>query len=61
MAGFELIQADYFKLNLKADDLASLDVSYVLSMRDLEQFSNENVTFSQIDSCGQYYIYKVNK
>jgi len=59
-AGFELIQADYMKVKFKAADLKTLEIEYILTLRPLEEFSNDEVAFEQIDTCGQYYIYRAN-
>lgn len=59
-AGFELIQADYMKVKFKVADLKTLDIKYVLTLRELEDFSNDEVQFSKVDTSGQYYIYSVN-
>lgn len=56
---FELIQADYFKVNIDVNDLESLDVSYILTNRTMENYTNDDVTFNQIDTYKGYYIYNV--
>lgn len=59
-SSFELIQADYMKVNISVSDLEVLDVKYVLSERNLEEFSNDEASFSKIDECGQYFVYRID-
>lgn len=57
---FELIQDDYFKLNLNVNDLEKLNVSYIQSNKNLNVLSNDKVEFEKLYQDNQYRIYKVN-
>lgn len=57
---FELIQGDYFKVNLNVRDLAKLDVSYVLSERFLSDYDCDEIEFEQVgNAADQLFVYKV--
>lgn len=42
-ASFELIQADYFILNININYLKKLDAKYILTGNDLDNYSNEYI------------------
>lgn len=50
---------DNFDLDLNVDDLRTLDVSYVASMRGLEELETENVGFELIEEVQGIYLYRV--
>ena len=56
---FGLISQDIIHLNINVNDLEKLNVSYFATPKNLEEFSNENVTFVKIYSEGPYNIYNV--
>lgn len=57
---FELLQmADSFRLRVNPDDLKKLDVSYILTNRDLTVLASENTKFELIQEANGYQIYKV--
>ena len=54
-----LIQMDTYKINLNLNKLKDLDVKYVYSIRELEQYNNLSINFEKVyyeDGC---YIYKL--
>lgn len=51
---------DQFVVDLDVDDLHLLDVSYILSNQELEQFSKEEVKIEKIRKHGAYNIYHVS-
>lgn len=51
--------ADSFKIYINKGDLKKLDVTYVLTNRQLEGFSSEEVSFEQISEGNGYRIYRV--
>ncbi|MCR5755742.1 MAG: hypothetical protein K6G30_13135 [Acetatifactor sp.] len=46
--GFELLAADNFKVNMTPGDLKTLQVDYILTDRELEKFSDSQVTFTLV-------------
>lgn len=57
----ELIQSDYVKVKINVDDLKNLNITYILSNRELEEFNTEEVKFKPIYNEQGMLIYKVNK
>ena len=55
----ELITPDCYQINLSIQDLEKLDVSYILSGRNLEEWNTEKVEFTKISDDYGYCIYKV--
>lgn len=45
---FELLQPDIFNINLNVSDLETLNITYVLTPRSLENLSNEHVQFIEL-------------
>lgn len=56
---FELVQADIFKLTLPVDLLDDLQVSYIMSNRDLTLYNRDWITFTLIEEANGVLIYKV--
>lgn len=54
-----LTSADGFTLSLNPADLKTLDVSYILTFRDLSEFNGESVQFTKLDEQGSFLIYQV--
>ncbi|WP_296889207.1 hypothetical protein [uncultured Methanobrevibacter sp.] len=54
---FNLVSADLIHINMNVNDLEKLNVSYISTPKDLEQFSNGNVTFEKIYEKDSYKIY----
>ena len=54
---FNLVSADLILINLNVNDLEKLNVSYISTANDLEQFSNGNITFEKIYEKDSYKIY----
>lgn len=57
---FKLTSTDEFVLNLNIDELLALDVKYVLSLRDLDKYSNGKIYLEKIYN-NNYKIYKVKE
>lgn len=57
---FELLQGDYFNINLNSKDLCKLDVDYVTSYKELDKYENEEITFDKKYHKDNLYIFKVN-
>lgn len=51
--------ADGFKIYINKEDLKKLEVSYILTNRELETFSSEGLKFEQIAEANGYRIYEV--
>ena len=50
---------DIMMLHLNVNDLKTMEVSYILTNRLLEGFSNESVTFTRVSSASFFIIYRV--
>lgn len=48
-----------FTLNLNVNDLEKLNVTYILTLNELDGFSNDNVSFIKTYDNGMYNIYRV--
>lgn len=55
----EIIQGDYFTLNLSYDDIYKTDAKYILSLIKLEEEPNENLNFNLIYNNYECYIYEI--
>lgn len=51
--------SDHVVLTLNVDDMEKLNISYILSRAELEDLSNDNVTFSKIYSNNGFFIYNI--
>ena len=62
---FVLIALDCFQINMTVDDILKLNINYILTNRELEEFNNDRVNFEQIFSGKtkyfDVYIYMVKK
>lgn len=56
----ELLGADHFKIYLNYKQLKDLNVTYILSSRDLNEFSDDSVDMEKIYSENSMNIYKVS-
>lgn len=56
---FTLIQADLFEVKLNINDLKKLEVSFVLSINELENYSSSNVSFEKLSSYDGWSVYRV--
>ena len=54
---FNIVSADLIHINMNVNDLEKLNVSYISTPKDLEQFSNGNITFEKIYEKDSYKIY----
>lgn len=57
---FVLNNADYFTVNIENDDLKKLDVKYILTKKDLKDFSDSHITFQLAGKDNEFNIFKVN-
>lgn len=58
-ARFELLVQDSFKLYLPVNKLKDLDVKYIFTVNDLEDYENENINFEKLYENYGVRIYKV--
>lgn len=58
---FKLTSPDAFTLNLNIDELAKLDVKYILSLRDLSNYSNDKIDLEKIYEFNEYEIYEIKE
>lgn len=56
---FELLSGDLMRVYLNVNDLSKLNISYVASSNNLEEFNNGNVTFNKIYDEGTFKIFEV--
>ena len=56
---FTLVSPDVILVNFNVNDLQKLNISYISTTKDLEQLSNENVTFEMTYQKDIYKIYHV--
>lgn len=56
---YYLIQADYFNINLNVNDTKKLNVKYILTSNNLEDYNNSQIKFENIANNTIYKIYKV--
>lgn len=57
--GFDLKQADVFKLTLNVEDLPVLGNRYILTTRNLESLESDRVRFKRLSQISTYFIYEV--
>ena len=57
---FVLISPDTYHIYITADELKTLNIKYIFTVRIMEEFDNENVAFDLIYDVDTYRIYKVN-
>ncbi|MBQ9025456.1 MAG: hypothetical protein IJ104_03635, partial [Methanobrevibacter sp.] len=57
---FTLISTDVFLVSFNVNELYKLNVSYIATTKDMQDFNNENLTFEECYADGAYKIYKVN-
>lgn len=57
---FVLIAPDTYRIYLTADELKTLDIKYIFTVRIMENFENDNVSFELLYDVDTYRIYKVN-
>lgn len=54
---FNIATPDSYLVNFNVNDLEKLNISYIATAKDLEQLSNENVTFEKVYQKDAYKIY----
>lgn len=57
---FKLLASDHFKLKITPNDLCKLKVKYATSLKELDDYDNDDVTFTSKYHKDNIYIYKVN-
>lgn len=57
---FVLTAPDTYHIYITADELETLNVKYIFTVRIMEEFENENVSFDLLYDVDTYRIYKVN-
>ena len=57
---FELTAPDAFSIYLNVDDLKVLDVKYILTTNDLENYNSDKISFELINKENMLKIYKIN-
>lgn len=57
---FELTAPDAFSIYLNVDDLKILDVKYILTSNDLENYNSDEISFELINKENMLKIYKIN-
>lgn len=57
---FNLVSSDSFLIDLNINDLEKLNVSYIATKNNLEEFNNTNAIFEKIYDNQDYKIFKVN-
>ncbi len=57
---FELLNADAFKVYLTQNDLEVLEVKYIFTPNELEEYNSEECVFTKIVEVNGYNIYKVS-
>lgn len=55
-----LTAADVFTLHLNPSDLQTLNVKYILTLRDLSEFTTPDTEFTKLDEQGDFLIYQIN-
>lgn len=56
---FELLNADTFKVYLTLEDLKTLEIKYIFTTNNLEQFNTEKIKFDKIFNYEKYNIYQL--
>ncbi|MBO7611846.1 MAG: hypothetical protein J6T23_06520 [Elusimicrobia bacterium] len=56
---FELLNPDLFNIYINVDDVVKLNSRFILTNRNLEQFSNSKVSFVKIKDIFEYKIYEI--
>lgn len=56
---FNSTQDDLFTVNLTEDDLRQLNVKYVMSSRDLTEYSSVELQITQLGSANGFFLYKL--
>lgn len=57
---FILNGSDHFTVNIKNNDLKKLDVKYILTKKDLKDFSDSHINFQLEKKDNEFNIFKVN-
>ncbi len=57
----ELMGADHYKINLNYKQIKDLNVKYILSSRELEEFSEEDIKLTKLYEESGFNIYSVNQ
>lgn len=57
---YSINKSDQVNLFLNLNDLEKLNISYIVSSNDLEQFTSDNITFTRIYGFNSLRIYEIN-
>ena len=57
---FVLISPDTYRVYITADELKTLNIKYIFTVRIMENYENDNVSFDLLYDVDTYRIYKVN-
>ena len=61
---FVLLGLDCFKINMTVDDILKLNIKYIFTIKNLDEFNNDKINFEKLYYCKtknfDIYIYKVN-
>lgn len=58
-SSFELIFADHFRVCVAVDDLPKIDATYVLTRKNLNNFSTSHTNIEKVDSTDGWNLYQV--
>lgn len=56
---FQLISVDAFRVYLLPEELKEIDVKYIFTVNELEEFNTEEITFEKIYEYKEYKIYSI--
>lgn len=57
---FVLVAPDTYRIYITADELKTMNIKYIFTVRIMENYENENVSFDLLYDVDTYRIYKVN-
>ena len=57
---FVLVSPDTYRIYITADELEKLNIKYIFTVRIMENYESENVSFDLLYDVDTYRIYKVN-
>ena len=56
---FELLGPDYMNVYLTPEEIKSLDVKYIFTVNNLEDYNTDNIKFEKIYEYNSYRIYEL--
>ena len=57
---FELMQSDSFIVHINVNDLEKLNISYIATNQNLDEFTNDNISFNEVYELNGYKIYEIS-